>query len=57
MYRRALYPSSVQLDGRHTLAKNGGVAIGYRAAKPVAPPTPCFSPTTKAYRWPWAPGG
>ena len=33
LHRRALDLSSVQLDGSHTLAKNGGAAIGYQGRK------------------------
>ena len=33
LIRRTLDLSSVQLDGRHTLAKNGGAAIGYQGRK------------------------
>ncbi len=33
LHRRALDLSSVQLDGSHTPAKNGGAAIGYRSRK------------------------
>ena len=29
LHRRTLGLSSIQLDGSHTLAKNGGAAIGY----------------------------
>jgi len=33
MHRRLLDLSSIQLDGSHTLAKNGGAAIGYQGRK------------------------
>ncbi|GAA4360108.1 IS5 family transposase [Hymenobacter saemangeumensis] len=33
LHRRSLDLSSVQLDGSHTLAKNGGAAIGYQGRK------------------------
>lgn len=33
LHRRTLDLSSVQLDGSHTLAKNGGAAIGYQGHK------------------------
>lgn len=33
LHRRTLDLSSVQLDGSHTPAKNGGAAIGYQARK------------------------
>ncbi len=33
LHRRALDLSSIQLDGSHTLAKNGGAAIGYQGRK------------------------
>ena len=33
LHRRTLDLSSVQLDGSHTLAKNGGAAIGYQGRK------------------------
>ena len=33
VHRRRLDLSSIQLDGRHTLAKNGGAAIGYQGRK------------------------
>jgi len=33
LYRHRLELSSVQLDGSHTLAKNGGAAIGYQSRK------------------------
>ena len=33
LHRRRLDLSSVQLDGSHTLAKNGGAAIGYQGRK------------------------
>ena len=33
LHRRTLALSSVQLDGRHTLAKNGGAATGYQGRK------------------------
>ncbi len=48
-----LYCSSVQLDGSHTPAKNGGgEPSATRAAKKPAPPRPCSSPTTGASPWP-----
>ena len=55
LHRRALDLSSVQLDGSHSLAKNGGAAIGYqgRGAKRAARPTPCSWLTTRACHWPW----
>ena len=34
--------SSVQLDGRHTPAKNGGEAVGYQARKKVRTTTALF---------------
>ncbi|MDJ0365337.1 IS5 family transposase [Hymenobacter sp. H14-R3] len=33
LHRRTLDLSSIQLDGSHTLAKNGGAAIGYQGRK------------------------
>jgi transposase len=33
LHRRTLDLSSVQLDGRHTLAKNGGAAVAYQGRK------------------------
>jgi transposase len=33
LHRRLLDLSSVQLDGSHTLAKNGGLAVGYQGRK------------------------
>ena len=33
LHRRTLDLASVQLDGSHTLAKNGGAAIGYQGRK------------------------
>lgn len=33
LHRRRLHLSSIQLDGSHTLAKNGGAAIGYQGRK------------------------
>lgn len=33
LHRRSLNLSSIQLDGSHTLAKNGGAAIGYQGRK------------------------
>ena len=33
LHRRTLDLSSIQLDGSHALAKNGGVAIGYQGRK------------------------
>ena len=44
--------SSVQLDGSHTPAKNGGEAVGYQGRKKPASPRPCSWPTTGASPWP-----
>jgi hypothetical protein len=33
---RYLDLSSIELDGSHTPAKNGGDAVGYQAGRPVA---------------------
>ena len=43
--------SSVQLDGTHTPAKNGGAAIGTWPANGPAPPQPCSCPTTRVSHW------
>jgi hypothetical protein len=53
LHRHALDLSSIQFDGSHTLAKNGGAATGYQGRKAGQTTNALFLATTKACHWPW----